>query len=360
MSWFTDYQEAAERTDQLAQRHDHVTLLAAGLYGESGSVLAELKKIRRETSAYPADRNRVTEEIGDVLWYFARLVSIMDASQALEFDDSEEPDLIPNSEAAMTQALSLGGAVGRLLAELQQKGPDQTSDAPLGAVWHHLRNVASAAGVPLAEAARRNLRKIRSRWPDGREFARLFDDDFDEAEQLPRELRVEFREISRGRSPVVLLRCNGLNLGDRLTDNIEYPDYYRYHDVFHFAHAVYLGWSPVLRALLRCKRKSEPQLDESQDGARAQIIEEAVAAIVFSRAKETSFYEGIDHVDYDLLKTIGEFVRGFEVQTVPLWQWEAAILNGYRVFRNLQSRRGGIVTLDLVNRNLSYSAPSES
>ncbi len=73
-----------------------------------------------------------------------------------------------------------------------------------------------------------------------------------------------------------------------------------------------------------CKRKSDPRVDENQDGARARIIEEAVSAIVFSRAKETRFYDGIDQVDYDLLKTITEFVRGFEVQAVPLWQWEAA------------------------------------
>ena len=130
--------------------------------------------------------------------------------------------------------------------------------------------------------------------------------------------------------------------------------------MFHFAHAVYLGWSPVLRALLKSKRKSDPRFDENQDGARAQIIEEGVSAIIFSRAKETHFYEGIDHVDYDLLKTISDFVRGFEVEAVPLWQWEEAILNGYRVFRNLQSNRSGIVSLDLINRELSYSAPSRS
>lgn len=81
---------------------------------------------------------------------------------------------------------------------------------------------------------------------------------------------------------------------------------------------------------------------------------------MFSRAKETRFYDGIDQVDYDLLKTITEFVRGFEVQDVPLWQWEAAILNGYRVFRALRDDGGGTVTADLVNHDLSYGAPSPS
>ena len=53
MSWFTDYRKAAERTDRLTGRPDHVALLAAGLFGECGSVLAELKKVERETDAYP-------------------------------------------------------------------------------------------------------------------------------------------------------------------------------------------------------------------------------------------------------------------------------------------------------------------
>ena len=69
----------------------------------------------------------------------------------------------------------------------------------------------------------------------------------------------------------MILRCNGVNFGDRLTDNIEDPDWYRYHDIFHFAYMVHLAWSPVIRALLHCKRKSQPKIDEAQDGARAII-----------------------------------------------------------------------------------------
>ena len=359
MSWFSDYREAAARTDRLSRHSDHVKLLAAGLFGESGSVVAELKKMQRETIAYPGDRDRLTEEVGDALWYFARLSSILDPDLAQMLNDSGESELSLQSGNKMTQALGLGSAVGRFLTEVQQKSPDRISAARLGAIWHALCGVASAADISLSEAARWNLMKIQSRWPDVQEFAPLFDDDFDDAERLPRELSVEFQEIDRRGKKIVLLRCNGLNLGDRLTDNIKHPDFYRYHDVFHFAHAVYLGWSPVLRSLLKCKRRSDPSLDENEDGARAQTIEEAVSAIVFSRAQDTDFYEGVDHVDYDLLKTIGEFVRGFEVQEAALWQWEAAILNGYRVFRNLRANRCGIVALDLINRNLSYSVSSQ-
>jgi hypothetical protein len=176
-------------------------------------------------------------------------------------------------------------------------------------------------------------------------------------EQLPRRLAIEFMERSRGEQRVVILRCNGINFGDRLTDNIEDPDGYRYHDVFHFAYAAHLGWSPVVRALLRCKRRSISSVDEGQDGARAVIIEEAVAAIVFTRAKQLNFFDSIDHVDYDLLKTVTEFVQGYEVDRIPLWQWEAAILDGFRVFRQLRNNCGGRVLLDIGQRELKYLAP---
>ena len=44
MSWLIEYSKAAQRTDQLIGKPNHALLLAAGLFGEAGSVLAELKK----------------------------------------------------------------------------------------------------------------------------------------------------------------------------------------------------------------------------------------------------------------------------------------------------------------------------
>ena len=256
----------------------------------------------------------------------------------------------------LTNAFALGEAAGSLFKALRQ-GDKEAAAKQLPAIWDSVRRTVSESGIDLEEAASRNLKKIQSRWPDERTYLPLFDDTFIPEEQLPRELEIEFREVNRTGKKVVLLRCNDLNFGDRLTDNIENPDFYRYHDVFHFAYVVYLGWSPVVRALLNCKRKSEPNVDENQDGARARIMEEAVSAVVFSRAKEIILYKGIGHVDYDLLKTIQEFVRGFEVESVPLWQWETAILEGYGVFRSLKANRGGRVTLDMVNRELCYQKP---
>ena len=357
MTWFRHYCEDAERTDQLVRSRRHVELLAAGLFGEAGSILAELKKKDREEEAYPIYRDRLVEEIGDFLWYFARLTTVL-APSAVTTLDGLAPHDAPAEADDISTALALGAATGSLLAKLQQ---DHSNDAPtqLVAIWRALSRVAFALRIDLYRAAEKNREKTFSRWPQSPGFRPLFDDNdsLPDEERIPRALNVEFREVRRRGKSVVLLRCNGLNLGDRLTDNIEDEDFYRYHDIFHFAHAVYLGWSPIVRALLKCKRKSDPEADENQDGARAGIIEEAVAATVFSRAKEMRYYDGVDRVDYDLLKTVTELVRGYEVDDVPLWQWETTILNGYRVFRELRTHRGGKVTLDLLNRNLGYEPP---
>lgn len=356
MPWFSEYCNSAKRTDRLADNPRHIPLLAAGLYGETGSILAEFKKEERERDAYPAYRKRLVDELGDFLWYFARLVSTLAPEQLAELSGLAEcPAPSPDTDSIAT-ALKLGRAVGELLDSLQEENGASTIQH-FRRIWDSLARVAAVSQVSLEEAAERNRAKTASRWPDTYVHTPLFDDGYDETEQLPRNLEVEFRQIIQGGEKTVVLRCNDLNFGDRLTDNIADPDYYRFHDIFHFAYAVHLGWSPVIRSLLKCKRKSVRSVDMNQDGARAGIIEEAVSAIVFSRAKEMHFFDGIDHVDYDLLKTIQEFVNGFEVDQVPLWLWEKAILDGYRVFRALRDNGGGYVTLDLTMRELRYRSP---
>jgi NTP pyrophosphatase (non-canonical NTP hydrolase) len=352
MSWLIEYSQAAERTDQLIGKPNHALLLAAGLFGEAGSVLAELKKERRETDAYPAYRNRLVEEIGDCLWYLTRLSTVLDPSAVSDLNKRGQVQRRQNHDS-LPDGVNLSVAVGELLSALRDRN-ENGGTTGLQPVWNALFSLAEGAGIDPREAVRRNLDKTQSRWPEKRVFFPLFDEDFPEEEQLPRELEIEFRKVKRGQTDAVVLRCNGLNFGDRVTDNIGQADFYRFHDVFHFAYVVFLGWSPVIRALLKCKRKSDPLVDENQDGARATIVEEAVSAIVFSRAKEMNYYDGVDHVDYDLLKAIQEFIQGFEVAGLPLWQWETAILEGYRAFRFLREHEGGHVTLDMNRRKLLY------
>ena len=215
----------------------------------------------------------------------------------------------------------------------------------------YLRAV-QACKIPLALIAGTNLAKTRGRFLDF-DVSELpdFDTGFPEEERLPHTFRIEIKQRGSGKC---YLRWNGVFIGDPLTDNIEDPDGYRFHDVFHFAHAAILHWSPTFRALIRQKRKGEARFDENQDGGRAIVIEEGLTAYIFACAKDLNFFEGQSSLSFDLLKTISNFVRGYEVEQCPLKLWEEAILQGYAVFRLLRENNGGIVVGSREDRTISY------
>ena len=127
-----------------------------------------------------------------------------------------------------------------------------------------------------------------------------------------------------------------------------------WNDVFHFAHAAILHWSPTFRALIKHKRKDDPKVDEAQDGGRAIVVEEGLTAWIFARAKELKFFEGQTTVSFDLLKTVQQFVAGYEVDACPLSLWEIAILEGYDVFRQVKKNNGGIIVADRSARTVRY------
>ncbi len=59
-------------------------------------------------------------------------------------------------------------------------------------------------------------------------------------------------------------------------------------------------------------------------------------------------------LDYPLLKTIQGLVSDREVQVCSLYEWQKAILAGYRVWRQVWQNKGGVVVGDLVERSLDY------
>lgn len=375
------YQLEAIRTDRTKHVGNGFDLPVLGLFGETGSLLSEVKKKQRDSRSYLGYEQSVIEEMGDVLWYLAviadhaglSLATIAASAQVGEQGaireslDIELMALQPQQALplhAPTVAfertlLELAGVVGRLAeASTHQQGlaADRENLArKLAAIFRVLLAAANEAGITLDQAASDNLKKAADRWPEKRSFSTIFDSGFPEEEQLPRSLTIEIfeREAKNGKTYVVQ-RCNGIYIGDRLTDNIMKPDDYRFHDAFHYAYAAILGWSPVTRALFRLKRKSETQVDEGQDGARAILIEEGVATYVFGEAKQLNFFEGQNAGDlgFTFLKSVRQFVRGYESEACPLWLWEEAILKGNEAFRFLKKHRRGRLQLDLANRSL--------
>lgn len=225
-------------------------------------------------------------------------------------------------------------------------------------VMRRLIQAANESGVTLEGAAVKNLHKIFDRWPRDRTYPPAFDSGKDVEERLPRRMTIDVYERKVRGKKYVFQRSQGVYVGDRLTDNAMTPDDYRFHDVFHYAYVAVMGWSPVIRALLRLKRKSDPKLDEAQDGARAILIEEGVTTWVFSQAQQLRLFEGIKRggLPLDMLKHVRQFVAGYEAEECPLWVWEEAILQGYAAFRLLKKHRRGRIQIDFNKRRLSVKS----
>lgn len=377
------YQLAAQRTDQRRDVDDSLAFPLLGLFGETGSLLSEVKKKQRDPIAYLGYEETVLEELGDVLWYLAAVanrahLSLADLAINLDRDLEDwqasgddtllftaiEANTHPVAKEPSTQfekaLLRLSAEVGLLMTDYSAGRLQHNRSALKGrliAVFRALRTAAHEAGVPLNRAALSNLAKIEDRWPQNRTPSPLFDDKFPVTEQLPRRLTIKFEEIERNGKSMAKLSRDGEPFGDPLTDNRAEDDDYRFHDIFHLSYAAHLGWSPTLRRLLKVKRKSEPLIDEVQDGARAVLIEEGIATWIFNHAQRLALFEGIETLDYGLLKSVKRFVSGYEAENCPLWLWEDAILNGYKVFREMRSHRGGTVSIDLDKRKIWFDAP---
>jgi NTP pyrophosphatase (non-canonical NTP hydrolase) len=284
---FEEYQAKAAATDapKISKNAD-LSILLLGLSGETGSLLTLYKKWLRDGDAYQIVEERLSEEMGDILWYLAA--------------------------------------------------------------------IARRRGLSLGSIAKLNLEKTTSRWLEVKEHA-LFDDTRPDAERLPRTFAAELRDVidDEGRA-VMRMTLNGESLGAPLTDNSYASDGYRFHDIFHLALAANLGWSPVIRALLHRKRKSEAKLDEVEDGGRAIAIEEGIAALVFAYATQHSMLAGVTTIDWSLLRTCNDMAIGLEVRTRPLFAWERTILKAYEAWRTAIEHRGVRISCDLTDQRFDF------
>ena len=340
------YLREIKPTDQLPVAKIHPVLM--GLFGEVGGILATLKKHVRERESYPEYDEAVEEEFGDALWYFAALcrrLSIPMESVVAAVPTS--PDKRDRELAA--PLLELGTATAGLL---RINGPDTSAEGLLREFWGRYIAALQAADIDLHTVATRNLSKASGRFlePDISSLP-TFDAAFPPDERLPENFEITILQRPSGQT---YMQWNGVFIGAPLTDNIAEGDDYRYHDVFHLAHAAILHWSPTFRSVIKHKRKTQPKVDEDQDGGRAIVVEEGLTAWIFSRAKELELFEGKTKLSFDLLKTVEQFVRGYEVEECPLNLWEEAILRGYEVFRQVRANCGGVIVGDRDARTIDY------
>lgn len=171
-------------------------------------------------------------------------------------------------------------------------------------------------------------------------------------EQLPQFFTVHFEERD---DETVRITVDEIQIGDVIDDNSYEKDFYRYHDVFHYTFATFLDWSPCTRAMLKRKRKSMPNVDKCEDGARATITEEAISLMLFSEAKKTNYFEK-GKVSDTLLSFIKDMTEPFEVRNKTKKDWQVAILKGYELFKKLVENRGGKIKFDTKERSALFLA----
>ncbi|RYE50855.1 MAG: nucleotide pyrophosphohydrolase [Sphingobacteriales bacterium] len=288
-----EYQTEATKTLQTYTSKDQENFFLGylGLAGEAGSVLTTLKKQIRDGERFGTFKERLAEELGDVLWYIA--------------------------------------------------------------------SIASHNKLDLEAIAKINLLKTQDRYEE-----RNLDDierfDAKYVEQFPDSFIINFIEEigTNGLLEVKMIweKADGeiIQLGDPLTDNSHTPNSYRYHDVFHLGHIAFLGWSPVIRHLMKLKRVSDVLVLDAEDRGRPQVAEEAITLIIYNYAKGNGMLKGGYKIDTDILNMIKQLVIDLEVSTVTSYQWEKTILQSYNVFHQILENKGGKVLVSPKDRMLEY------
>jgi NTP pyrophosphatase (non-canonical NTP hydrolase) len=277
----------------------------------------------------------------------------------MDFDSyQDEAHKTDETKKSTVSLYGLSGEVGSVFSLFKkrvrdnlpfQKFQEQLKEE-LGDLLWYISSLASIHRLSLNEIAQNNLKKARSLFDEGE--ITHFDQGFPAEEQFPRSLTVEFRLDPKTRRSMMIV--NGKQVGDSLSDNAHEEDHYRFHDVFHLSFMSFLGWSPVMRRILKLKRKSNPAVDENEDGARAAITEEAISAIVFNIAEDNDFFRDFRSIPNSLLKTVASLSSKFEVKACTYKQWQDAIWHGCQIYKDLIANEGGTVELDLDEPAIRY------
>jgi NTP pyrophosphatase (non-canonical NTP hydrolase) len=422
---FSDYAEFVAKFDlsRNKPRDKGLDITTYGLAAEIGSLLSAIKKSilaeeEDQTLIMTRKEREVTEEIGDVLWYTVALgqhhnrddkfnVLIQDISnlrievsagntRAAVIEKEITPEvkskflrqsedfilrnditleeyqklayLTARTEGPMLERVclavltQLGAEVLRktlpqIELDLNKKLVDRDLNIMLGEIVWHLAALSTLSQLNLGEIGEENRKKIVQRYGGGKPTP-LPDRKYLPHEQFPRRFDVSFVTVRKGH---LRMYRDGRPLGDELTDNSIEEDGYRFHDVMHLTFLAKLGWSPVMRKLMGRKRKSDPKVDEVQDGARAQIVDELIVKYIhsefsslFDKAPSNTARPKVGFISFRLLAQISRLARGLEAEKNQLWEWEEAILDGTKLFQTLKRHGQGTVSVDLNERTISF------
>lgn len=314
---FDEYQNLAKET-AIIDRHtvDGQVELALGLNAEAGSISRVFKKVVRDGIGVADQTEQLRDELGDVLWYVA----------------------------------VLSDGVGLSLDSVASSNLDRTRDRYAG------RNEVAEAKLPDLEAGA----PLKERFPRRMTFRMtqvvkegLPHSDFSITHAEPNIFPNGAELDAFGKELGFTLHKT---IGDVVNDNADEEDGYRFHDAVHIAFMAVVGWSPVMRALLRLKRKYDVNIDRNQDGARSRDLEEALSALLMSMSQTRNHYASDNDVDGETRDIIRRVVGSLEARDVPIWLWASAIRQGFTAMHALQANGGGWVMADLDAREIQFRA----
>ena len=337
----------------------------------------DISNLKREISASDARGRRIRGVLDDTKWqkFLAQAEHLPKLTRNMNFEDYQQLAFLTARTQKRTLTEVCIAVIWQLAAELfrrklpeielelNQSLPSRPINDVLGEIAWHISALAKTYNLSLSDIASKNIEKVSYRQNRAHPTP-LHDNGFPSSEQFPRHFEVVFMTTARGRSRMYF---DGKQLGDDLTDNAYDDDGYRFHDIMHLANVAKLGWSPVFRGLMGRKRKSEPKVDEIEDGARAKIVEEAVVKFIHSEGERivrlthpsplrtpVRLFATRAEITFRFLKTIHELVSGLEVEQNRFWEWEDAIIEGYKIFDQLRRKGQGTVTIDLETKSISF------
>lgn len=289
-----------------------------GLAGEAGTLLVAQKKEFRDRDPKSSDPAFLVEELGDILWYATTV--------------------------ARHLGLDLDAILAATVARVQQQRDERVSLTQLPGDLP----VLDADELPTERFPRRLVIRFQQRTEPSRTVAtmKLV---YSEPNAFPDgPIDVGIPDKPQGFTV-------GKQLGDDLTDNSRRVDDYRFHDAIHLGFLAVMGWSANMRALLALKRRSKPEVDENEDGARAIFAEEGLAAVLAKRSLALQGFRSEQAVDDDSIEMIATVLEDLEVSQMPSWLWRRAIAKGFTAMRQLADGHGGFLDVNLDTRTLTYS-----
>lgn len=294
---FKTYQAEAKKTDKnpkkdnQSNKEEIIPLL--GLVGEAGTLLSEYKKKLRDGETYTGFDTAIKEELGDLLWYIS--------------------------------------------------------------------NIATKFHINLDEVAENNLKKIKSYYTPRAQSNLLYDEKLPNNKQkFPREFYYHFKLKDQKYIEILDLKNNNQKVGDDLNDNSYDEDGYRYHDIIHLVFMTKLGWSPVWRKLLIGKGTDKDLMTRrgdhnAEDSGRSQIIEEAIILSAYTCIKnQYNCFSKVTRIDFHLLKHIKALTKNLEVRDQNHYTWNQVLIEGFKLWHDLQENKGGIIEGNLNTREIKY------